>query len=257
MMKNRSKTLRLIFMSLLLICLLYASGCSTTPKQTADLEPPLHVSSEILKETVVYSVDVYDPIEGFNRRVYAFNYYFDKFIYLPIVNTYEFITPNYVEDRVSNFVDNVFEFSNFFNNLLQFEFEDTGITLVRFVINTTIGVGGLWDRATECGLERQTEDFGLTLAHHGVGNGPYLVLPVFGPSNLRDTTGLVVDAVTFSQAGPPAWVDDEDATLIFNVVTAIDKRHRQSFRYYQNGTPFEYDSIRMLYTAKRKIEASK
>ncbi len=253
--KNNSS--RLILMLLALTCVLFAAGCSTTPKPTADLEPPLHVSSDILKETVVYSVDVYDPLEGFNRRVYTFNYYFDKFIYLPIVNTYEFITPNYVEDRVSNFVDNVFEFNNFVNNLLQFEIKDTGITLARFVINTTVGIAGLWDPATHWGLPRQTEDFGLTLAHYGVGHGPYLVLPILGPSNLRDTTGLITDTLAFSLAGPPAWVDDDDATLIFNLVTAVDKRHRQSFRYYQNGTPFEYDSIRMLYTAKREIEATK
>lgn len=111
--------------------------------------------------------------------------------------------------------------------------------------------------ATPWGLPRQTEDFGLTLAHHGVGHGPYLVLPIFGPSNLRDTTGLVTDTVAFSMIGPPAWVDEKDVSLIFSGVAAVDRHHRQSFRYYQNGTPFEYDMVRMLYTAKREIEASK
>jgi phospholipid-binding lipoprotein MlaA len=244
-------------MTLALLSMFFAAGCSTTPTPAADMEPPLHVSSDILKETVVYSVDVYDPLEGMNRRIYTFNYYFDKFLYLPVVNTYEFITPDYVEDRVSNFVDNVFEFNNFVNNLLQLEFKDTGITLARFVINSTVGIAGLWDPATSMGLQRQAEDFGLTLGHYGVGHGPYIVLPIFGPSNLRDTTGLVADTLAFNMAGPPAWVDDEDVSLIFTGVAAVDKRHRQSFRYYQNGTPFEYDMIRMLYTAKRDIEISK
>jgi len=82
-------------------------------------------------------------------------------------------------------------------------------------------------------------------------------LPILGPSNLRDTTGVVTDAVAFSYAGPPAWVDDDDVTLAFNIVAAIDKRSRQSFRYYRSGSPFEYDLIRMLYTAKREIEIDK
>jgi phospholipid-binding lipoprotein MlaA len=106
-------------------------------------------------------------------------------------------------------------------------------------------------------MPRQTEDFGQTLGRWGVANGPYIVLPVFGPSNLRDTTGLVVDSVAFSSLGPPMWVDNEDAELIFMGVSAVDKRHRESFRYYQSGSPFEYDMIRMLYTSKRQIEIAK
>lgn len=243
------------FFSLALAAVLFSAGCAT--QQTTSLEPPLHTPENTLKEGVEYAVDVYDPLEGMNRRIYTFNYYFDKFIYLPVVNTYEFITPDYVEDRVSNFVDNIFEFNNFTNNLLQLKFEATGITLGRFLVNTTIGIAGLWDPATSMGLTRQPEDFGQTLGHYGVGNGPYIVLPIFGPSNLRDTTGLITDAVAFSAGGPPAWVDDDDTTLIFNGVAAVDKRHRQSFRYYRTGSPFEYEMIRMLYVAKRDIEIEK
>lgn len=253
----KNKTLRSALLTLTLMSLLFASGCSTTPKQTATLEPPRHKAEDILKESVVYAMDVYDPLEGFNRRVYSFNYYFDKYLFLPVVKTYEFITPNYLEDRVSNFVDNVFEFNNFTNNLLQFKLKQTGVTLARFVVNTTVGIAGLWDPAAHWGLERQAEDFGQTLGHYGVGDGPYIVLPILGPSNLRDTTGLVADTAVFGAVGPPAWVDDDDATLIFNGVTAVDKRHRQSFRYYQSGSPFEYEMIRMLYTSKREIEIAK
>jgi len=237
---------------LALLAALFAAGCAG--QQGANLEPPLHTPENTLKPGVEYAVDVYDPLEGMNRRIYTFNYYFDKFIYLPVVNTYEFILPDYVEDRVSNFVDNIFEFNNFTNNLLQLKIRSTAITLGRFLVNSTIGIAGLWDPATDMGMVRQTEDFGQTLGHWGVGNGPYIVLPIFGPSNLRDTTGLVTDVVAFSAAGPPAWVDDDDVTLIFNGVAAVDRRHRQSFRYYRTGSPFEYEMIRMLYAAKREIE---
>jgi phospholipid-binding lipoprotein MlaA len=256
MMISKNKTIRLAFYALALLAVLFAAGCAK--QQNANLTPPLHTPENTLDKNVKYAVDIYDPLESMNRRLYTFNYYFDKFIFLPIVYTYEYITPNYVEDRVSNFVDNVYEFSNFTNNLLQLKINEAVITLGRFVFNTTFGIAGLWDPATTVmGLPRQTEDFGQTLGSWGVGNGPYLVLPIFGPSNLRDTTGLVTDAVAFSFAGPPAWIDNDDATLIFTGVAAVDKRHRQSFRYYRSGSPFEYEMIRMLYTAKRDIEMGK
>ncbi len=259
MYKSIEHKLRILMIALAALAVLVVSGCSVTPKVDPNIayEPPKHKAEDYIKETVVYSADVYDPLEGFNRRAYTFNYYFDKFLYLPVVNTYEFITPNYVEKRVSNFVDNVFEFNNFTNNLLQLKLKRTGITLARFVVNTTLGIAGLWDPATDLGLRRQTEDFGQTLGRYGVGDGPYLVLPIFGPSNLRDTTGLVTDAVAFSVVGPPAWVDDDTTTMVFNGVAAVDKRHRQSFRYYRSGSPFEYDMIRMLYKSKREIEIAK
>jgi phospholipid-binding lipoprotein MlaA len=252
MLLHKSKMV--IFVLLLSIALL--SGCTTLPKTGPDTEPAIRQQADLVPEGTILDVEVYDPIEGFNRGAYRFNYYFDKFLFLPVVATYKFIMPDYAEDRVSSFVDNVYEFNNFTNNLLQLKFKKTGITLSRFVINTTVGVAGLWDPATHWGLHRQTEDFGQTLGHYGVGHGPYIVLPVFGPSNLRDTTGLVTDTVAFSVAGPPAWVDDDTTTLVFTGVAAVDKRKRMPFRYYGSGSPFEYEQIRMLYTKKRELDIS-
>ncbi len=249
--------MRLILMTLTLMGALYAAGCSTTPKQKITLEPPLHRTEDIIKDSVEYPIDVSDPIEGFNRRVYAFNYYFDKYFFLPVVKSYEFITPDVVERRVSDFVKNIYEFDNLTNNLLQLKFKQTGITLARILTNTTMGIAGLWDPATDWGLPSQAEDFGQTLGHYGVGHGPYIVLPILGPSNLRDTSGTVVDFAAFSAIGPPAWLDNDDASMIFTAVSSIDKRHRTSFRYHQSGSPFEYDMIRMLYTAKREMEIAK
>ena len=238
----------------LLLSVFFLSGCSTLPKPGPDTEPAIRQQADLVPAGTVLDVEVYDPIEGFNRGAYRFNYYFDKFLFLPIVSVYKFIMPDYAEDRVSSFVDNVYEFNNFTNNLLQLKLKKTGITLSRFVINTTVGVAGLWDPATHWGLHRQTEDFGQTLGHYGVGHGPYIVLPIFGPSNLRDTTGLVTDTVAFAVLGPPAWVDDDTTTLVFTAVSAVDKRKRVPFRYYGSGSPFEYEQIRLLYTKKRELD---
>ena len=236
-----------------LLSFVFLSGCSTVPKPGPDSEPAMRQQADLVPEGTILDVEVYDPIEGFNRGVFRFNYYFDKYLFLPLVSVYKFILPDYVEDRVSSFVDNVYEFNNFTNSLLQLKFKKTGITLSRFVVNTTVGVAGLWDPATKWGMHRQPEDFGQTLGHYGVGHGPYIVLPVFGPSNLRDTTGLVTDTVAFSVAGPPAWVDDDATTMVFTAVSAVDKRKRTPFRYYGSGSPFEYEQIRMLYTKQREF----
>lgn len=238
----------------LLLSVVFLSGCSTLPKPGPDSEPAIRQKADLIPEGTQLDIEVYDPIEGFNRGAYRFNYYFDKYLFLPIVRGYQSIMPDYAEDRVSNFVDNVFEFNNFTNNLLQLKFKQTGITLARFVVNTTVGVVGLWDPATGWGMRRQPEDFGQTLGHYGVGHGPFIVLPVLGPSNLRDTTGLVTDAVAFSVAGPPAWVDDDGTTMAFTAVSAVDKRKRTPFRYFGSGSPFEYEQIRLLYTKKRELE---
>ena len=248
-------TARRVVCTLALMTLFFAAGCAGP--RSKGVTPPLHTPENTLPENVEYAVDVYDPFEPVNRRIYTFNYYFDKFFFLPVVNIYESLIPDYVENRVSCFVDNVFEFNNFTNNMLQMKFRATIITLSRLLVNSTIGIAGLWDPATDMGMIRQTEDFGQTLGHYRVGNGPYIVLPVLGPSNLRDTTGLVADSVAFAVVGPSAWVDDDDASLVFNGVAAVDKRHRQSFRYYSTGSPFEYEMIRLLYSSMREIEIAR
>ncbi len=239
---------------LLVLGLVLLGGCATKPIAGPDTEPAMRQEVDLVLEGTEAGTEVYDPLEGFNRGVYRFNYYFDKYLFLPVVRGYEFILPDYVQERVSNFVDNVFEFNNFTNNLLQLKLKATGTTLARFVVNTTVGVAGLWDPATTWGMRRQTEDFGQTLGHYGVGSGPYLVLPILGPSNLRDTTGFVGDTLAFNNFGPPAWVDDDDISLGFTIVSAIDKRKRMPFSYYDSGSPFEYERIRMLYTKKRELE---
>lgn len=239
---------------IVLLGILLLNGCSTLPEPGPNTEPPMRSYEELVPQDKELSVLVYDPLEGFNRGVYRFNYYFDKYLLLPVVRGYQFIIPDYAEDRVSNFIDNVFEFNNFTNNLLQLKVKETGITLARFVINTTVGIAGLWDPATKWGMHRQSEDFGQTLGHYGVGHGPYLVLPILGPSNLRDATGFVGDSLAFNSVGPPAWVDDDDVALGFGILSGIDKRKRIPFRYYSTGSPFEYEQIRMLHTKKRELE---
>lgn len=244
-------------LSLSFIIALLLAGCSTLPQTTSETQPPQRKYADLVDNEKQHPLEVYDPIEGLNRGTYRFNNYFDRFLFLPIVTAYDFILPDYVEDRISDFVDNVFEFNNLFNNLLQGKLQSSGITLSRFVINTTVGIGGLWDPATDWGMHQQPEDFGQTLGYYGAGHGPYLVLPILGPSNLRDTIGIAGDAASFAGIGPVSWVQSNAASRSFTGVSSVDRRHRQSFRYYQTGSPFEYEMVRLFYTKKRELEISR
>lgn len=247
-------------LALLLVCLALLASCAAAPVKTELEVPPKYPASEVLREDAAYAIDAYDPWEGMNRRIYRFNYYFDKYLYLPVVNAYEFITPDFVETGVSNFFDNLTEVTNLTNTLLQGKGGGALTTTGRFLLNSTVGVAGLFDVATSVGLKRQKEDFGQTLGVYGLGNGPYLVLPVLGPSTLRDTGGIVVDAVVYNLM-VSAIIDEMDmksseedlVSLGLSLAFAIDKRHRESFRYYQTGSPFEYELIRMLYIRARQI----
>uniref|UniRef100_C6E742 VacJ family lipoprotein n=1 Tax=Geobacter sp. (strain M21) TaxID=443144 RepID=C6E742_GEOSM len=237
------------------LALVLESGCSTLPKAgPGAVEPPLRRYEDLVKPGTQNMLDVKDSVEGFNRGSYRFNYYFDEYLYRPVVRGYETVMPNYLEDRVSSAIDNLNEITNLTNNLFQFKFKAAGVTLGRFLINSTVGVAGLWDPAGTWGLERKTQDFGLTLGHYGTGDGSYLMLPVLGASNVRDTGGFVADSATFVYAGPVAWADSSTFTTAYTGVSAVDRRHRTPFRYRQTGSPFEYELLRTLYTMKREYD---
>ena len=135
-----------------------------------------------------------DPLEPFNRAVFQVNLFLDRLILKPVAIMYRNVTPEFVRDGVDNFLANLRTPVVLANDLLQGQFERGQLTLGRFMLNTIIGVGGLVDVGGLVGMpERHSEDFGQTLAVYGVGSGPYLMLPLLGPSNPRDAAGRVVD----------------------------------------------------------------
>ena len=191
--------------------------------------------------------------------MYLFNAKFDEYVFLPVVEGYETVMPDFFEDRVSDFFSNIADIRNLMNAILQLKGETSLKIFTRFLVNSTFGLGGFFDHATPLGYPQQIEDFGQTLGHYGLNPGPYLVLPIFGPSSLRDTTGLVVDsAAQFFYLYTPLGFDDHlERSAPYTLTNATDTRHRLSFRYYQTGSPFEYDLIRLLYTKNRELEIAK
>ncbi len=209
-----------------------------------------------IKPGLSYVIDVYDPLEPMNRALYRFNATFDEYVFLPITRAYEFITPNFIQDRISDIFSNISDIRNFSNALLQLRPGRTGKILTRFLINTTLGLGGMWDPATRLGFPKHVEDFGQTLGWYGVGQGPYIVLPVFGPSGLRDTAGLAADTTAqfFYLAQPTDMDRNTEWEASYVGTNAVDTRHNIPFRYYQTGSPFEYDLLRLLYSKKRELD---
>ena len=140
------------------------------------------------------NADSRDPLEPFNRGMYRFNDTVDRAVVKPVATAYRDVLPSPVRTGVTNFFANLQDAWSFVNNSLQLKGEAAGNSLMRFSVNTFLGLGGLLDIASEMQIERRSEDFGQTLGHWGVGAGPYLVLPLLGPSTLRDTAALPVDA---------------------------------------------------------------
>ena len=162
-----------------------------------------------------------DPLEGLNRGIYKFNDTVDKAALKPIAGAYKAVLPTPVRSGVNNFFSNLSTFVSAINNLLQFKFGNAFSEAGRFVINSTFGIAGVMDVASWDKIEKHTEDFGQTLGRWGVGNGAYLVLPILGPSTLRDTAGLVVDTLAFD---PITYIDDPATRNQLRLFKLFDKR---------------------------------
>ncbi len=134
-----------------------------------------------------------DPLEPFNRSMFKFNDAVDQAVLKPVATVYQDVTPKLVRQGIGNFFGNLADAWSFVNNVLQLKAEAAASSLMRVSFNTIFGLGGILDVATELKLERFTEDFGQTLGYWGVGAGPYVVLPLLGPTTLRDTVALPVD----------------------------------------------------------------
>ena len=214
----------------------------------------------------IFDMNINDKFEPFNRRVYALNTILDKNILYPASRVYSVVVPKSVREGINNFTNNFGEISTFVNSLLQFKFDKAGNALSRFAINSTVGIAGINDVATKIGIKRDKETMGDTLGTYGVGYGIYLVTPIFGPSNLRDGIGIIVDTgiqgiaqkVIFEN--PLLYANGVKETIYVPVratMTGFNLRSLIDFKYGDFNSPFEYDLIKMFYINFRKIQIRK
>ena len=202
--------------------------------------------------------DIRDPYEGFNRQMFAFNAGVDRYALGPASRAYTAVTPEYGRNRITDFLRNLRSPVTLANDVLQGEPARAGTTASRFLLNSTFGVLGLWDVASHAGLERHTEDFGQTLAVWGVESGPYLVLPLIGPTTPRDLIGVGTDRVF----DPLVWVqidNDSDTDLAvratLGVLGALNARARLEGQINAlNAQPEPYIALRRIYSSSRQAE---
>ena len=211
----------------------------------ADASPPLTPAD-------APSMYTYDPLERVNRVTYRFNARFDEYVFLPVTNGYRRI-PAPVRSSVHNFFRNLSVIPSTVNYGLQWRLGNGARSLGRFVINSTLGIGGLFDVASKFKLNDEQTGFGATLATWGLHPGPYLVIPLLGPSSLRDGAGFLGDY------GLQYGINIVDLyrgyqSYGLGVVNAVDQRANIDFRYYGSGSPFEYETIRFLYVHRDLIQ---
>lgn len=220
------------------------AGCASKPQETAaSAEPasePAYAENEAPRpdsidggeesDDLLYEefedlyaeedYDVNDPLEELNRAIFEFNRGVDALLLKPMAIIYNGIMPPWGRHRVTNILNNLGEPLNLANSLLQGEIERATSSFMRFAVNSTVGVAGAFDVAGDLGMRRANEDFGQTLAVWGVPEGPFLMLPIFGPSNPRDATGLVIDYLM----DPFTYILDDDVSLARSVTRGVSRR---------------------------------
>lgn len=231
-------------------------GCASGPEAALPVQAPQRQLPALYQRPPEVRDPLYvaDPLESTNRQLYKFNAKLDDYVLIPVVDAYEAVTPGFVRTRVSNFFLNLGEVNTFLNSVLQLRVTKAAPTLARFVINSTVGVFGLFDVATDLEIKRENEDFGQTLGYWGMAPGPYLVLPALGPSNLRDGVGRVVDWVAFDFVLPDGIQRNDAYAISSYTLQPIDARARVPFRYHETGSPFEYELVRYGITKAREVQ---
>ena len=218
----------------------------------------------IVSNQVFQLTGINDSLEPFNRRMYAFNTQIDKKIVYPASRIYAAVVPKPIRKGISNFYNNFSEIPTFVNSVLQLKPGKAVNALGRFVVNSTVGVLGVADVAKNMGMKRDPETMGDTLGHYGVKTGPFLVLPVLGPSDLRDAVGAGIDLISEGAVRRVEKLFFDTGVFDKNVygftkpvVTGLNASSMIGMRYGDLNSPFEYDLVKAIYYNYRKIQVIK
>lgn len=224
------RDMKKILMALALASLL--AGCASGPNRNPD-----------------------DPLEPYNRKMSEFNETVDRAVLKPVATAYQDATPALVRTGVSNFFANLGDAWSFVNNSLQLQVEPAVTSFFRFAINSTMGLAGVLDVASEMGMDRYKQDFGLTLGRWGVPTGPYVVLPIMGPSTLRDTAALPVDM----WGNPISVVDPVSARNSLYALRAVDARANllRAGSVLDSAALDKYSFTREVYLQVRREESGR
>ena len=219
----------------------------------------------ILTDKIFYLTDINDSLEPFNRRMYALNTEIDRYVYIPITTVYTAYVPKPVRVGINNFFVNLGEITTTMNSLLQLKPGKALNSLGRFAINSTVGIGGIFDVAKNVGMKNDPETFGETLGVYGVDAGSYLVVPLTGPTTVRDGVGMVVDGYVSGQVQEKIFnntiyeIGIEKNVFFPTKTTAqgLNARAMVKFKYGDMNSPFEYDLARAFIFNYRQLQIGK
>jgi phospholipid-binding lipoprotein MlaA len=247
-----------------------AKGQGQEPAKKGDRVPDEDYDPFAKKGESVAEQEDYDPWESFNSRTFEFNRKFDKYVLKPVATGYEWVMPDPLERGITNFFQNVRFVPRLMNNLFQAKFKGAGVELGRFLINTTLGIGGLFDPAKHLlGMDTPGEDFGQTLGAYGVNPGPYLILPLLPPLTLRDAAGflfvdlaldplnyLVFPVMPYRFAGQPMLTVRDTATIAWwsqRTSQVVNDRaiNLERFQGVEEATVDLYGAVRNAYLQSR------
>ncbi|MCX4193673.1 VacJ family lipoprotein [Methylophaga sp. OBS1] len=220
--------LRTVFRLGIAVMVLFMTGCATTNQ----------------------SASAGDPLEGYNRAMYKFNDAVDTAVLKPVARGYDAVVPDPISQGVSNFFSNLNDITVIINDLFQGKFYQAYRDTHRFVLNTTVGVAGIFDVASLSGFTKNNEDFGQTLGVWGAEPGAYVVLPFFGPRNVRDTFGLIGDMFT----DPVMYVEGDDARIALVGTRVVDTRANllKAEKVLDQAATDEYSYVRDAYMSRRQ-----
>ena len=219
----------------------------------------------ILADKVFYLTDINDSLEPFNRRMYAMNTEIDRYVYIPITTVYTAYVPKPVRVGINNFFVNLGEITTTMNSLLQLKPGKALNSLGRFAINSTVGIGGIFDVAKHAGMKNDPETFGETLGVYGVDAGSYLVVPLTGPTTVRDGVGMVVDGYVSGKVQEKIFNNTIyeigiEKNIFFPTKTTaqgLNARAMVKFKYGDMNSPFEYDLARAFIYNYRQLQVGK
>ena len=241
---KKFKMLFLILMSSLLI------GCSNAPKKSAEVDKNfMETTVQEDKDILFGKSDYFSPM---NRRIYAFNSFADREVLAPTLRTYDYYTPNFVQDRIKNFFSNFGDIKTAGNLLLQFRIPETLETIFRFGINSSIGLLGTFDVASKMGFPKYKETLGNTFAYYGVPSGPYIVAPLLGPSNFRDLVGLGIESYGLSELDPYDDIHIDVGSIWFTSLFGLQTKKNAGIYFGETDFIFEYEY--MQYLSKKLTE---
>jgi phospholipid-binding lipoprotein MlaA len=222
-----------------------------SPSAERDTLPALVAQAQRGAAQDEYDVEEYDPWEPFNERMFEVNRNLDRYVLKPTAKAYDRVVPDEVQRMISNAFDNLGAVKRMVNSLLQAKWDGAAREMSRFLVNSTLGVGGLFDMGKAAGIDKSNEDFGQTLGVYGAGPGPYLILPLFEPMTVRDGIGKGVDTVF----DPFTWVSlGLVERVAMKVTDVVNERslNLELFQGFEETVIDMYSAVRHAYLERRR-----